>query len=386
VNYTNLQNNTVIARYLVSSDPDSADTASGQILLTITQPYANHNGGTLLFGPEGYLYIGMGDGGSEGDPQNRAQDPAELLGKMLRIDVSGDSGYTVPPTNPFVGNPLFRPEIWAWGLRNPYRWSFDRLTGDLWIADVGQDSWEEIDFQPAGDPGGQNYGWRLMEGDHCYNPPANCDNGTLTLPIQEYSHAFGCAIAGGYVYRGQRIPAFQGAYFYADWCSAHIWSIRYDGQTVSDSTDHTVEFAPGGGLSINSPAGFGEDGSGELYIVDRGDGTDGEVYEILPDPADTAAGQPPPARLSVEAISDNPFRGRLSFDVLCDRAGLLRVEAFGIDGRLTREIFASEVGPGTHGLSWDGLDAEGHQAPGGTYFLRVRLGGETSVHRINLVR
>jgi glucose/arabinose dehydrogenase len=201
VDYTNTDGNTVIARYSVSQDANIADPNSAAILLTITQPFANHNGGQLQFGPDGYLYIGMGDGGSGGDPSNNAQNLGTLLGKILRIDVDGASPYAIPADNPFVGVPSTLPEIWAYGLRNPWRFSFDRLTGDLFIADVGQDSWEEVDFQPAGSQGGENYGWRLMEGNHCYNPPTNCDPGGLTPPILEYEHgtndANGCSISGG---------------------------------------------------------------------------------------------------------------------------------------------------------------------------------------------
>jgi glucose/arabinose dehydrogenase len=189
INYTNLQSDTVIARYIVSATkPDSALLDSEEIVLLIDQPFQNHNGGTLLFGPnDGYLYIGMGDGGSAEDPGNRAQDDFTLLGKMLRIDVDGGSPYAIPPDNPFVEEPPLD-EIWAKGLRNPYRWSFDRLTGDLYVADVGQYAWEEIDFDSADSPGGRNYGWRRMEGNHCFNPPSDCNDGTLVLPIHEYSH------------------------------------------------------------------------------------------------------------------------------------------------------------------------------------------------------
>jgi hypothetical protein len=229
VNYTNTSGNTVVSRFEISADPDLADSSSEYLLLTISQPYSNHNGGMIAFGPnDGYLYIGMGDGGSGGDPQNRAQNDGVLLGKMLRIDVDGSSPYGIPPDNPFAGpgDPL--DEIWARGLRNPWRFSFDRQTGDIYIADVGhwrfsfdrqtgdiyiadvgQSQWEEIDYQPASGSGGENYGWRLMEGNHCYNPPVDCDPGGLTYPIYEYSHGgspFRCSITGGYVYRGNAIP------------------------------------------------------------------------------------------------------------------------------------------------------------------------------------
>ena len=183
VNYTNLNGDTVIARYHVSVNPDVADPGSAAVLLTVPQPFANHNGGQLQVGPDGNLYIGMGDGGSGGDPLNNGQNLGTLLGKILRIDVDGAFPYAVPPNNPFLSTPGARPEIWAYGLRNPWRFSFDRQTGDIFIGDVGQDSFEEVDFQPAASAGGENYGWRLMEATHCFNPASNCNDGSLTLPV-----------------------------------------------------------------------------------------------------------------------------------------------------------------------------------------------------------
>jgi glucose/arabinose dehydrogenase len=240
----------------------------------------DHQGGTIAFGPDGYLYVGFGDGQSA-DPSNKAQNDGDLHGKLLRLDVDGGSPYAIPATNPFVGagNPL--DEIWAKGFRNPFRFSFDRQTGDLYIGDVGQFAREEVDFQPAASGGGENYGWRLMEGNLCFNPPTSCDPGGLTAPIHYYAHAGGgCSgsITGGPVYRGTAIPGFQGRYFFADYCSAKIWSFRYDGATLTGLTDHTAELAPGGGLQINVPTAIGEDASGELYIVDMG----GEVFKIIP--------------------------------------------------------------------------------------------------------
>src|SRR5207237_2403723 len=214
------------------TNADVADPASEQIILTIPQPYPNHNGGQLMFGPDGFLYIGIGDGGSEGDPQNRAQDPTSLLGKLLRIDVEGTTnGYIVPASNPFVGNPSYRPEIWALGLRNPWRFSFDRLTGDLYIGDVGETLWEEIDFQPASSCGGENYGWRIKEGNHDFNVPSagGYDTNSLTPPIAEYGHSLGISVIGGFVYRGPGNSRMQGMYFYADFGSGRIWGLKHDG-------------------------------------------------------------------------------------------------------------------------------------------------------------
>lgn len=287
VNYTDASGNLKISRYLVSTDPDSADAETEAVLLTITQPESNHNGGTVLFNPyDGLLYITTGDGGGSGDNHGdtgNSQDTSSLLGKVLRIDVDGGGLFALPPDNPFIDEPG-RDEIWSFGLRNPWRVSFDRATGDFYIADVGQNNWEEINFQSANSTGGENYGWRLKEGNHCFNPSTNCDPGGLTDPLTEYSSNFGCSIIGGYVYRGCLIPDLQGTYFYADWCSGSIWSFRYDGSVMTDSTNRTSELAPGSGLSIDNPSSFGEDANGNIYIIDY---EDGEIYRI--DPAEPVA-------------------------------------------------------------------------------------------------
>jgi glucose/arabinose dehydrogenase len=278
IDYTNTGGNTVIARYRVSStDPNRADASSGQILLTIAQPFANHNGGQLQFGPDGYLYIGMGDGGSAGDPENRAQNLGVLLGKLLRIDVDHGAPYSVPATNPFSGRSGAQPEIWAYGLRNPWRFSFDRLTGDLWIADVGQDRYEEVDLQPRSSTGGENYGWRPMEGAHCFNPSTNCQTSSMTLPILEYSHADGaCSITGGYRYRGAKYPRLNGTYFYADYCSGVVFG-------ATENADHTWS-----ARAVAQPkfaiTTFGEDANGELYLADYNHGTIYAITDPVPLP------------------------------------------------------------------------------------------------------
>ena len=271
VNYTDVNGHTVVARYHVSaSDPNRADAASAQQILFVHQPFANHNGGQLQFGPDGYLYIGMGDGGAGGDPDNRAQSLNDLLGKMLRIDVNTQR-YTIPPSNPFFNDPSVRNEIWAYGLRNPWRFTFDRLTGDLWIADVGQGLWEEIDFQPATSIGGENYGWRRMEGTHCFNPPNNCNNGNLALPVIEYGHSGGaCSVTGGYVYRGARYPRLHDLYIYGDFCNGRIWGASRDGAGRLVTRD--LIDAP---FTIST---FGEDLNGELYVADYNGGA---IYRII---------------------------------------------------------------------------------------------------------
>ncbi|MBI3758804.1 MAG: PQQ-dependent sugar dehydrogenase [Deltaproteobacteria bacterium] len=296
VNYTNNSGNTVIARYTVSADPNVADPNSALRIWGYNQPQANHNGGWLAFGPDGYLYIAAGDGGNSGDqgtghtePGGNAHDlTSNPLGKMHRIDPHGDDfpadpnrNYAIPPTNPFVGTGNDA-EIWADGLRNPWRPSFDRVTGDLWIADVGQNAWEEIDFQPAGIAGGRDYGWRCKEGLVNYTFDAFCTPIApgFTDPIYVYGHTGGaCAITGGYVYRGCAIPDLQGTYFFADYCTAQIQSFKYVGGAVTQYTNRTTELAPGGGLSIASLTSFGEDAFGELYITDE---AGGEVFKIVP--------------------------------------------------------------------------------------------------------
>jgi glucose/arabinose dehydrogenase len=275
VNLTDQAGDSRIMRFNVSvSDPDRADPGSGRQLLLVDQPYANHNGGHLEFGPDGMLYIGFGDGGAANDPENRAQDVSTLLGKMLRLDVSGPTGYTVPADNPFVGKAP-RDEIWALGLRNPWVFSFDTATGDLWIADVGQGAREEIDFTPAGSPGGLNYGWRLMEGTACFDPPSGCEPDTLVLPVHEYTHGgspFRCSISGGHVYRGTAIPSLVGRYLFADYCSNQIWALTPGAAgAAAEVEDLTARLQPPGGYQ--SIAGIGRDATGELYVLDIGAGT-----------------------------------------------------------------------------------------------------------------
>jgi uncharacterized protein (TIGR03437 family) len=268
VDYTDLNGNTVIGMYRVTSDPNVADPVSETVILTVQQPFSNHNGGQVRFGPDGYLYIGMGDGGSAGDPFNNGQSLGTLLGKLLRIDVESDPGHAlIPPDNPFVNTPGARGEIWAYGIRNPWRFSFDRATSDLWIADVGQDAYEEVDFQPARDPGGENYGWNRMEGLHCYQK--GCNQEGLTLPVLEYSHAAGnCSITGGFVYRGRGSPGERGVYFYGDYCTGIIWGAEHQGTTFVQRQ----LLSPGFGITT-----FGEDEAGELYVANA---KNGAIYRI----------------------------------------------------------------------------------------------------------
>ncbi|MHC4508939.1 MAG: PQQ-dependent sugar dehydrogenase, partial [Planctomycetota bacterium] len=289
VNFTEVDRTTNIRRYRVSAgDPDRAEASTGTTVMTYAQPFNNHNGGWLGFGPDGLLYIATGDGGSGNDPGNRAQDITDQkLGKMLRIDIRGDDfpadparKYAIPSDNPFVGT-TGDDEIWAYGLRNPWRSSFDRLTGDLYIADVGQNQTEEINFQPASSPGGENYGWRVMEGTRCNisTDSLPCNAPSFMPPIHEYSHSRapdgGFSITGGYVYRGP-IRQLQGAYFFADYVTGQIWSFYFDGGNKTGFANRTAELSADVG-AIQSISSFGEDALGNLYIVSL----DGEVFRII---------------------------------------------------------------------------------------------------------
>jgi len=273
VSYTNKHGplaagTSLIERYTVSGNADIANAASGQRLLTLDDPYDNHNGGMIAFGPDGYLYYGMGDGGGGGDPLNSGQDRTDLFASMLRLDVSGSGPYTIPASNPYATHPSFRHELWNHGLRNPWRWSFDRQTGDLYIGDVGQGAHEEIDVQLASSGGGENYGWRSMEGFSCYGA-SSCNQTGLTLPKLDYDHSQGCAVTGGYVYRGSA-TSLRGRYLYADYCGGWVRSFRFAGGAATDQRDEPA-LAPGGNITS-----FGEDAAGEVYVLTQG----GSVYRI----------------------------------------------------------------------------------------------------------
>ena len=267
---------TVVSELRASPDRATADP-SERVVLTHAQPFANHNGGQLAFGPDGYLYIGLGDGGSGGDPFGNAQNPDVLLGKILRLDVDGpptaNRGYAIPPDNPYAtegttpGGGL--PEIWALGLRNPWRFSFDLRLGDLYIGDVGQGAWEEIDRQPADSTGGENYGWNLMEGRHCFQD--GCDQTGYVKPIAEYPTSSGCAVTGGYVYRGTDQPDLQGVYVLADYCSGVVFTLQVDEGTITPK--QVLE----SGLNVSA---LGEDQEGELYLADL---VGGGIYRVLVD-------------------------------------------------------------------------------------------------------
>lgn len=259
----------VVSRFSQSQDnPEVASPHSELVLLEVEQPFSNHNGGQLAFGPDGFLYIGLGDGGLAADPMGNGQNRGTLLGSILRLDVAGateNSRYRTPADNPFVGQPGARPEIWAYGLRNPWRFSFDTATGRLWAGDVGQNLWEEIDLIGKG----LNYGWNTMEGFHCFSPQTACDDTGLELPVVEYPNGADCSVTGGHVYRGARLAALYGAYIYADYCSGKIWGLRQNGESV---TEHRLLVHS----DVKEITSFGEDLAGNIYILSRNEG----IYQL----------------------------------------------------------------------------------------------------------
>jgi glucose/arabinose dehydrogenase len=273
VNYTNPQGNTHVSEFRVGANPDLADPGSERLLLFVAQPFSNHNGGGLAFGNDGRLYIGLGDGGSGGDPQGNGQDLGTHLGKMLRIDVDGGMPYAVPADNPFRTTPGALPEIWALGLRNPWRFSFDRTTGELYVADVGQSAREEVNVAP-GNRGGVNYGWNVMEGTACFRPSSGCPTAGLTLPVLDYGRNVGGSVTGGHVYRGCRMPGYHGTYFYGDFVSGTIRSFRHRDGQATEQRDWTGTV----GRGIGNVSSFGVDAEGELYVLDY----EGELYRVVP--------------------------------------------------------------------------------------------------------
>jgi glucose/arabinose dehydrogenase len=272
VNYTDNAGDTHIAEFHASPTADVAEPGSERLLLFVAQPFSNHNGGSVAFGNDGFLYVGLGDGGSGGDPFDNGQDLGTLLGKLLRIDVDRGSPYAVPADNPFVGRAGARTEIWAYGLRNPFRFAFDRATGDLYLGDVGQNRREEIDVAAAPRRGGENYGWNVMEGFLCFEPASGCNQTGLTLPVLDYDE--GCAVIGGPVYRGCRMPGYHGTYFYGDYCQAFVRSFRFVNGAASERRDWTSPL----GRGLDQLSSFGVDADGEMYLIDL----DGEVYKVVP--------------------------------------------------------------------------------------------------------
>lgn len=378
-----------IRRYQVSAgNPDVADTTTAYAIFSAAQPQTNHNGGTITFGPDGNLWLGLGDGGTGGF---RSQDLGDPMGKMLRMDVHADDfpadparNYAIPPDNPFVGVAGARPEVWAYGFRNPYRFNFDRLTGDLWIGDVGQYQHEEIDFQAASSAGGENYGWDRMEGFSCYSPPTGCNDGSLTLPVYDYPHANGgCySVTGGVCYRGTALgPNFQGTYFFADYCASdlpgyqgRVWSFEYGSGTVTNFTEWTVDLDPPGFERLILIGSIAEDPDGEIYLVEYR-ASSGKVWKIVPEPG--AVGAPDVAQgegLRLLPGRPNPFRDDVQWSLSLARPGPVAARVVDATGRLVRRLTSRPEGSAVT-LSWDGRTADGRSAAAGVYFLRVDAGG-----------
>jgi glucose/arabinose dehydrogenase len=362
VNYIGVNDSTHISRFIVSpGNPDLADSQSELKLMTIYQPFTNHKGGDLNFGPDGYLYFGLGDGGSAGDPGNRAQNLMDYHGKLLRIDVNAGNPYAIPPTNPFYNSLSALGEIWAYGLRNPWRFSFDRLTGDLWIADVGQNLIEEIDFQSAADTGGENYGWRCYEGNQEYNIAGCSEASAYTFPIYTYPHNPECSVTGGYVYRGSVSSSYYGYYFFADYCSDKIWTLHNaSGNWIAEDYGQF----PGNNFST-----FGEDVKGQIYIAGLYTGT---IYLVMENPAGISDIKTPP-EIKVIQI---PHSTMIRIETGRDDRPYIHLDLFDMIGKSryqtdTREG-SFEIDPGS--------------LPSGTYLLELLIDGQKQVAKIVVSR
>jgi glucose/arabinose dehydrogenase len=370
VSYTGGNLESRIAEIRISDDPDSLDGASERVLLRIDQPAGNHNGGMLAFGADGMLYAGFGDGGGSNDGFRNGQDPTTLLGTILRLDVdhaAAGQAYGIPADNPFVGNTDgWREEIWAWGLRNPWRFSFDRIAGGLWVGDVGQNRQEEIDLVRRGG----NYGWNVQEGFECFRAQT-CDASTLLPPVLQYGRGDGVSVTGGYVYRGRQLGELYGAYVYGDFGSRKVWAIRHDGTAITDSA--LVLTAP---VNITS---FGEDEAGELYVL----GYDGRIFRFLPlageSPVITAVGEiadTSPRSFELWQNYPNPFNATTTISYRLHEAALVQLTIFDILGQHVRTLVSSWQQPGTLQTKWTGDDASGLAAAPGVYFYRLSVGND----------
>ena len=376
VNYTaNNPNRTLIARFQVTpGDSNLADPGSETVIITLPKPFSNHNAGALAFGPQdGYLYITAGDGGQGGDPLGSGQDLTSLLGAILRIDVdqtAGNLNYAIPPDNPFAGNVQgYREEIYAYGLRNPWRISFDPVTGWLWAGDVGQNVYEEIDVIESG----KNYGWNIMEATHCYPPGSSCDTTGLTLPIWEYSHSLGISVTGGYVYRGPTLPGLTGKYIYADFGSGRIWAISYDGSAPAQNE-----------LLIDTPlniASFGVDADNELYIC----AFDGKIYRLVsPNGLEGEARLPEGFELGQNY--PNPFNPGTVIRYQLSVVSNIKLAVFDGLGRQVQVLAEGRQAAGRHETAWNGRDSRGTEMAGGTYYYRLTVDGRAVTRKMILLR
>jgi len=358
---------TVIARFKVSDmNPDSAIIDSEYVLIEINQPYSNHNGGQIVFGPDSYLYIAMGDGGSGGDPLNNGQDLTTLLGTILRIDVNSTQDtlkYSIPADNPFAGNSSgFREEIFAFGLRNPWRFSFDTVTGTLWAGDVGQNLYEEIDIIESG----KNYGWRVMEGFHCYFPQTGCDTVGLTMPVWEYDHGEGQSVTGGYVYRGNQMPDLYGKYIYADYVSGKIWSIEYDG--VNPAVNSLI-------LDTNLLiASFGVDQKNEIYICSF----DSKIYKFTNMVSGRNANnlQNFPQKYYLGKNYPNPFNSSTNIPFYIENKSDVEISIYNSQGKHVDTLVHNIFETGQYNIEWDGKNHQNSVQSSGIYFYKLKADGK----------
>jgi len=374
VNYTASQpRRTIIARYQISdTNPDSADQASGLVILEFLQPESNHNGGQVAFGPDGYLHIAAGDGGGGGDDHGEignGQDRTTLLGNILRIDINNQNGglnYAIPDDNPFYQNQLgFREEIFAFGLRNPWRFSFDFVTGWLWTGDVGQGAYEEIDIIENG----KNYGWRIMEGENCYNPSTGCNTTGLEMPIWEYSHSVGLSITGGYVYRGASVPELVGKYIYGDYVDHQIWGLTYDG--INPVQNELLVSA------LYDVTSFGIDESSELYICTF-NGSNSKIYRFKPTTVSVVEGK---KNIVIDEFFlgenyPNPFNPRTQIPYSITKTSFVEISVYDITGRLIKTLVQSEMPAGNHEVFWNGKDERGNSQSSGLFFYQMRVDGD----------
>jgi glucose/arabinose dehydrogenase len=363
---------TIVARYTVSpTNPDSAIKSSEFVILTVNQPYSNHNGGKIAFGSDHYLYIALGDGGSEGDPNHYGQDRTVLLGKILRINIDSSSGgnnYSIPVTNPFYGNTQgYRQEIYTWGMRNPWRFSFDPVTGRLWCGDVGQNLYEEIDIIQNG----KDYGWSIMEGFHCYNPSSGCDTTGLTLPVWEYTHVSGnCSITGGYVYRGPDLPFLTGKYIYADYCSGRVWSLTYD--SINPPVNELLLVS---GFSIST---FGLDKNNALYVCSY---STGSIYKLTGSPIGINMNSETVLTYRLDQNFPNPFNPSTMITYTVPKESLVTIKVYDYLGQEVATLVNGVKNAGQYRLTWNASSY-----PSGVYFYRMTADGQSIGKKMVLIK
>lgn len=381
LSYTRNDGTSAVRRYDVSADPDVADTTNGLDITSFIGPQSIHISGWIGFGPDGNFYVAKGDAGSF----LTAQNDSSRHGKILRLDLGDGGQVLIPPDNPYANEWGPKNQQWAKGLRNPWRCSFDRLTGDFYLGDVGNNNFEEIDFEAASSAGGLNYGWPYFEGYTIWNCADPCDSSGVTRPVHVYEHGgfpFRCAVIGGYVYRGADIPGLDGHYFFADLCAGQIWTMRNTGPGQYEVLDRTAELQPGGALDMDAIQSFGEDARGEIYIVNA----DGEIYRIVADPTAVPGAGPGGVALHLGPATPNPSDGAFSVSALLPRAGHARARVFDASGRLVRALDGGALPAGVAAFRWDGRDEGGRAVAEGTYLLRVDSGGSSASRKMTVVR